>query len=663
MDKSTDREKKALQDEISYLSRLIDRHQQMSKPRGGAQVRSSNRYTKVNAREAQAGHIVSLSRSLLSTHNIGASSATRVGNSSSLCSCVTYNVRTVQRTPQHTLAAYNAPAVQRTPLQAPKRRSLSTVVHKSRYTLKKLHPGPTSAEKLMLKATAVLPNTLQSTMPVIGTSTPMSHHGTLRKSRTPGKYVYCRKNAVNVTEVLTTRAVLPPAGHTGRTPRQLLSTYKLIRNKSKAATPVKSPSNLACIGARRIVKKYKVNNVNRSRTSLQRPARSQYGNCATTSKVKRSWPPSYSTTHYFNGQKRKSPGKPSSNAAVSQAHYIKIGNITYKASRNKLSRTFKRSLSCSPVLRKASPRHERVLAVRGSVYMMDAAGKMLRRISQPQRNSEQRSGLTRIDIGGKTYIEQKPGVLSQTPSAGTRTYLNRTVNRSIHRVRNLDSSQKLKQKSYCMFFNRFGRCNKGDKCAYIHDPEKVAVCTRFLRGTCKVSDCPFSHKIAPEKMPVCSFFLKGCCTNDPCPYRHVKVNSRAAVCKDFAICGYCAEGIKCKKQHILICPEYAANKKCPRGNKCYLSHHVRGTKRKHEEDFSEGAPEDSSVPVVPLKAPKQSMSCAGPSSTTEDEHRSRKISQAPLFIPLESSRPHMATPASSPRKNLTGIRIRPNFLS
>ncbi|XP_049267069.1 zinc finger CCCH domain-containing protein 3 [Rhipicephalus sanguineus] len=619
--RSSDREKKALQDEISYLSRLIDRHQRMSKPRGGAQMRASNRYTKVNAHDSQARSIVSSPRNFASVHGAGAPSTTCVGNVGNLCSrtayaptvqrtppqtSATYKAPTVHRTLPQTRVTYNAPTVHRTSPQTTRRRSLSTVVHKSRYTLKKLHPGTTSTQKPVQKSTGVFPKTAQGTSLAIGTNTPPAHYGSVRQASAAGKYVYCRKNTTNGSGLLDTRTVTLPTGSTGRTPRQLSSTYKLVRNKSKVATPLKSPSsNLTCIGAKRIVKKYKVNNVNRSRTSQQRPLRSQYGNCAAASKGKQSWPPSYSTTHYFHGQRRKISGKPTSSAGSSQAHYIKIGNITYKASRNKLSRTFKRSLSCSPVSRKAFPRHERVLAVRGSVYMMDAAGKVLRRISQPLCNSEQTNGRTRIDVGGKTYIERKPGVLSQTPSAETRTYLNRTVNRSIHRVRNVDSSQKLKQKSYCMFFNRFGRCNKGDKCAYIHDPEKVAVCTRFLRGTCRVSDCPFSHKIAPEKMPVCSFFLKGRCTNDPCPYRHVKVSSKAAVCKDFAVRGYCADGIKCKKQHILICPEYATNKKCPRGNKCYLSHRVRGTKRKHEENSSEGATEDSSMPAVPLKAPKE----------------------------------------------------------
>lgn len=29
-----------------------------------------------------------------------------------------------------------------------------------------------------------------------------------------------------------------------------------------------------------------------------------------------------------------------------------------------------------------------------------------------------------------------------------------------------------------MYYNRFGRCNRGERCPYVHDPEKVAVCTR-----------------------------------------------------------------------------------------------------------------------------------------------------------------------------------------
>lgn len=99
-----------------------------------------------------------------------------------------------------------------------------------------------------------------------------------------------------------------------------------------------------------------------------------------------------------------------------------------------------------------------------------------------------------------------------------------------------------------MYYNRFGKCNRGENCPYIHDPEKVAVCTRFLRGTCKKTDgtCPFSHKVSKDKMPVCSYYLKGICSNSNCPYSHVYVSRKAEVCQDF-LKGYCPMGEKVKR--------------------------------------------------------------------------------------------------------------------
>jgi len=62
--------------------------------------------------------------------------------------------------------------------------------------------------------------------------------------------------------------------------------------------------------------------------------------------------------------------------------------------------------------------------------------------------------------------------------------------------------------------------------------------SRFLRGTCKLTDCPFSHHVAPHKMPACRYFLQGVCNRDDCPYRHVNVAVDAEICLDFAR-GYC----------------------------------------------------------------------------------------------------------------------------
>ncbi|ELT88206.1 hypothetical protein CAPTEDRAFT_77329, partial [Capitella teleta] len=103
---------------------------------------------------------------------------------------------------------------------------------------------------------------------------------------------------------------------------------------------------------------------------------------------------------------------------------------------------------------------------------------------------------------------------------------------------------------YCIYYNRFGRCYRGNKCPNTHDPKRVAVCTRFLRGTCKITDCAFSHVVAAEKMPTCEHFLRGACSRDHCPYLHVKVSENAEVCPAFAI-GFCPLADKCKKKHIL----------------------------------------------------------------------------------------------------------------
>ncbi|KAJ3599753.1 hypothetical protein NHX12_033709 [Muraenolepis orangiensis] len=102
-------------------------------------------------------------------------------------------------------------------------------------------------------------------------------------------------------------------------------------------------------------------------------------------------------------------------------------------------------------------------------------------------------------------------VCSQTPPGGrpssSRHLASRAVQRSLAIIRNA-RSRKQQQRNYCMYYNRFGKCNRGDACPFIHDPDKVAVCTRFLRGTCKqaAGTCPFSHRVDKEKSPVCLLF-------------------------------------------------------------------------------------------------------------------------------------------------------------
>eukprot|EP00038_Savillea_parva_P025476 m.47831 g.47831 ORF g.47831 m.47831 type:complete len:441 (-) comp6932_c0_seq1:446-1768(-) len=105
------------------------------------------------------------------------------------------------------------------------------------------------------------------------------------------------------------------------------------------------------------------------------------------------------------------------------------------------------------------------------------------------------------------------------------------------------------KKKSCLFYNLFGKCDKmGKGCPYDHDTAKVAVCRRFLRGTCRADPCPLSHRVAPEKMPVCFHFLRGICGRDDCPYLHVKVGRDAPLCDDFRK-GHCPAGAACSKRH------------------------------------------------------------------------------------------------------------------
>ncbi|XP_048214716.1 LOW QUALITY PROTEIN: zinc finger CCCH domain-containing protein 3 [Perognathus longimembris pacificus] len=215
----------------------------------------------------------------------------------------------------------------------------------------------------------------------------------------------------------------------------------------------------------------------------------------------------------------------------------------------------------------------------------------------------------------------------EAASSCGRSLASRAVQRSLAIIR--QAKQKKKKREYCMYYNRFGRCNRGELCPYIHDPEKVAVCTRFLRGTCKKTDgtCPFSHHVSKEKMPVCSYFLKGICNNSNCPYSHVYVSRKAEVCKDF-LKGYCPLGTKCKKKHTLLCPDFARSGACPHGAQCQLLH--RNPKRPSRR---------AAAPPTPAHSEGVSRSRAS------SGHGSRKSSA--------TQRPARQTPSSPASRALT----------
>ena len=142
--------------------------------------------------------------------------------------------------------------------------------------------------------------------------------------------------------------------------------------------------------------------------------------------------------------------------------------------------------------------------------------------SSPLKGSPRQFQVKKTYIGGEEFDELEPGVFTRSRHSLTRQSITQAKNRSINTILKVQN----RSKQYCMFYNKFGKCTKKEKgsCPYIHDPEKIAVCRRFLQGACTKDRCLLSHKLDPEKMPACKFFLEGVCTRDNCPYLHVKVS-------------------------------------------------------------------------------------------------------------------------------------------
>ncbi|OUZ99537.1 zinc finger protein [Macleaya cordata] len=221
---------------------------------------------------------------------------------------------------------------------------------------------------------------------------------------------------------------------------------------------------------------------------------------------------------------------------------------------------------------------ERIFRIGSVRYRMDSSRRTLQRIPDEKSSSglDQRSGKNtkmsfipkRLLIGNNEYVRIGNGnQLVRDPKTRIRILASEKVRWSLHTAR----LRLARKQQYCQFFTRFGKCNKdGGKCPYIHDPAKIAVCTKFLNGLCSNTNCKLTHKVIPERMQDCSYFLQGLCTNENCPYRHVNVNPNASVCEGF-LRGYCADG-----------------NECPQGTKCKLHHprsrNTKNRKRKRAKD-------------------------------------------------------------------------------
>ncbi|XP_032833384.2 zinc finger CCCH domain-containing protein 3 isoform X2 [Petromyzon marinus] len=314
----------------------------------------------------------------------------------------------------------------------------------------------------------------------------------------------------------------------------------------------------------------------------------------------------------------------------------------------------------------------------GVRYSASHSGKKLRRLHSPRLGAN-------TMFSARSPASLSPGSFSFSASStgSSRVLPSRAVQRSVQLIRRARLWRRLERpRDYCTFYNRFGRCNRGDACTFLHDPDKVAVCTRFLRGTCRKTDgtCQFSHKVSREKMPVCCYYLRGVCSSADCPYSHVKVSRKAEACADF-LKGYCPLAEKCKKLHTLECPEFRRTGSCQRGQRCRLLHRAAGTSR------TTAGPTAAKVAAGQLRGTRGAERPGRSARTTEsaalqrrtaattadaaaagivtsddggDDAARGKPRQLPSFIAL-GGEPAEASATVSPRRAGASLHIRPRL--
>ncbi|GJD06097.1 Zinc finger CCCH domain-containing protein 3 [Galdieria sulphuraria] len=107
----------------------------------------------------------------------------------------------------------------------------------------------------------------------------------------------------------------------------------------------------------------------------------------------------------------------------------------------------------------------------------------------------------------------------------------------------------------CSKWQKFGLCTD-KQCRFIHDPERVFVCRRFISGSCQNPGCKLLHTREENRMPVCLRFLSGLCGKN----------------NYFVFRGFCSQGRLCCRLHTWDCVEFWKTGQCSNFEKCPLRH-------------------------------------------------------------------------------------------
>ncbi|XP_057671592.1 zinc finger CCCH domain-containing protein 3 [Diorhabda carinulata] len=225
-----------------------------------------------------------------------------------------------------------------------------------------------------------------------------------------------------------------------------------------------------------------------------------------------------------------------------------------------------RYIDISDIAKKVPLRAKNIVNIGGNLYI--TTPNRLQKTASAQKNKKNSFNKQEKVLKKNKY---KIVRLSQVKySSEKRKSGNKVVSRYSSSKKQISGEKLRKCNIPCPYYRKLGKCKgyEQGKCPRKHDPDQIALCTKFLQGACIDSKCLLSHNVSPEKMPTCKYYLEGSCSKDICPYLHVRINPKADICRDF-LEGFCKKAAECDKRHQFLCPDYEKKGVCQKPRCCY----------------------------------------------------------------------------------------------
>lgn len=142
--------------------------------------------------------------------------------------------------------------------------------------------------------------------------------------------------------------------------------------------------------------------------------------------------------------------------------------------------------------------------------------------------------------------------------------------------REVRARQRAQVREICTFYTRTGACRRGERCPFVHDPARRALCPGALKPSgciLPAGTCLLSHTRTPHNTPDCVHFSRtGTCRHgDACMYVHAGRPADAPLCRPFVYAGWCEQGLECERRHAKECPDFREKGACTNAT-CRLAH-------------------------------------------------------------------------------------------